>query len=269
MNEKPENNNLDPVSDEIIRAKRERYRSRDFGEGYDTRYRGGINSLNTAVEREWIARHAEPGDLLDAGAGTGRFSSFLSGRGHRVVTLDSSAGMLAELRNRSPEVETLLGDIYELPFSTARFDTVVCMHVLFHLPDWDRVVAGLAALLKPGGRIFFEMRSGEHVAAFAGLADRLGLRGSMEDGKDPSDTTFHATIERVREVLSRCGVRLESTLRYDLPHSYWFRPLNSAAEFLLRRSSPLVRLCAGIELALGRVIPPSAAYRTLYMGCRQ
>ena len=55
-----------------VLAKRERYRSDDFGGGYDERYRSGINRLNTTVERSWIARNL------------GAWNSAGRGRGHRT-----------------------------------------------------------------------------------------------------------------------------------------------------------------------------------------
>ncbi|MBW7998203.1 MAG: class I SAM-dependent methyltransferase [Candidatus Glassbacteria bacterium] len=262
------NQNIDraPERNDVSKAKRERYRSSDFGSRYDSRYRGGINRLNTEVERKWIASQMASGAVLDAGAGTGRFSSHLAELGHNVIALDSSAGMLAELKHKSPQVETLLGDIYNLPFAKPEFDTVVCMHVLFHLPDWDKVIGVLAGVLKPGGTIFFEMRSTEHVAAFGGIARKLGLLKREREMTDPSSATVHATTGRVTEVLASCGVALEHTLRYDIPHSYWFRPLSAPAELLLRKSSVARGLFSRLELSLGQLLPATAAYRTLYMG---
>lgn len=247
-------------------AKRERYRQLDYGDRYDRRYAGGINRLNTEVERRWIARRIPEGLVLDAGTGTGRFSAHLAGQDRRVVALDSSPGMLAGLAGRSADVAPLLGDIYRLPFLDGSFDAVTCMHVLFHLPDWADVLAELARVLKPGGRLFFEMRNSEHVDAFAPAARKLRLLRDRPEDSDPSDATFPAGGDDVARALAACGVELAAALRYDLPHSYWFRPLNAPAEWLLRVCGPLRNAWASVELALGKALPAAMAYRTLFMG---
>ena len=93
--------------------------------------------------------------MLDAGAGTGRFSAWLAAHEHKVTALDSSPTMLATLREKAPDVEVVEGDIYTLPFEDGRFGATICMHLLFHLPDWCRVLAELARVTAPGGQLFF------------------------------------------------------------------------------------------------------------------
>lgn len=265
----PENKDTTRDDKKISRAKRERYRFQDFGNGYDSRYRGGINRVNTAVERAWIGRHLGAGPVLDAGAGTGRFSSMLAQRGHTVTALDSSSAMLAALKAKSPRVNIAEGDIYGLPFEDGSFGAVLCMHVLFHLPDWERVITELARVLAPGGRLFFEMRSGEHAAAFGRLARVLGLESGEPTADDPSAATFHASGRQVQKALASRGVSVERTLRYDIGHSYWYRPLNRVTERLLANSQVARRIITRVELALGPACPGWLAYRTLYMGRKQ
>ncbi len=266
--QKPESNTTNSDDKKII-AKRERYRHLDFGSGYDSRYEGGINKLNTEVERSWIGRNIPVGTVLDAGAGTGRFSSMLAAMGRPVTALDSSASMLTALKADSPEVNAVEGDIYSLPFEDDRFSAVVCMHVLFHLPDWQRVLGELARVLSPGGRLFFEMRSGEHVKVFGKAARALGFLHGENTIDDPSSATHSASDGQVRKVLENCGVSIVKNLRYDIPHSYWYRPLNRVTERLLAGSGAARRIFTSAELTLGRVCPGWLAYRTLYMGCKR
>jgi SAM-dependent methyltransferase len=64
---------------------------------------------------------AEPGPILDVGAGTGRVTLDLAAQGHEVVALDIDAELLAELRRRAAArglaVETVVADAgdFELP----------------------------------------------------------------------------------------------------------------------------------------------------------
>ena len=53
---------------------------------------------------------AADGPILDLGAGTGRVAADLAARGHELVALDVDPELLAVLRDRVPEVETVVAD---------------------------------------------------------------------------------------------------------------------------------------------------------------
>lgn len=57
----------------------------------------------------------------------------------------------ASLDRSSPRAE-VLGDLTALPFPDERFDVVICLHVLEHVPDDAAAVRELARVAAPGGR---------------------------------------------------------------------------------------------------------------------
>ncbi|MFH1068954.1 MAG: class I SAM-dependent methyltransferase [Candidatus Glassbacteria bacterium] len=253
---------------ETSRIKRRRYAEQEFGASYDERYESGLNRINTEVEREWVAGRITGGPVLDAGAGTGRLAAWLAGRNVPVTALDSSLNMLTHLRGKIRDLPAAAGDLYRLPFPDGCFGSVVCLHVLFHLPDWPIVVAELARVLKPGGRLIFEMRSGEHVR-LAGRVLQLFGSGLQETGPvDPAAATIHVTRAQVRRVLAGTGLRLEKTFAYDLVHSYWFRPLAGLTQRILSFSPLVRRFWRAVELGPARLLSPWLLYRTLYV-CRK
>ena len=189
---------------ELRELKRERYRDPAFAGDYDSRYASGLNELNTLVERRWIAWRVR-GLVLDAGAGTGRFSEYLKHQDYMVLALDSSLRMLAGLRGKSSEILVSAGDIYSLPLKDRSVDSIVCMHVLFHLPDWRKVLAELARVLRPGGQVIFEMRSEEHVA-LAGRVLRLFGRKVATAVADPAGATLYETRHVVELAMFECGL---------------------------------------------------------------
>ena len=248
------------------RTKRERYESCDYGEKYDLGYASGLNDLNTLVERSWISRHIDGKTVLDAGAGTGRFIPCLWAEGRKVVALDSSQAMLAALGEKYPSVPCILSDIYALPVAEKSFDAVVCMHVLFHLPDWDLVLSGLVRAIRPGGGIFFEMRSGEHARLAEKFLYLFGLRKYRDRPKDPAAATVYVSRARVREAMEKAGLEPVRTLSYDLGHSYYLAPLSGFLESLFSRFPLFKSVFAFLELHLGSIMPPSLSYRSLYFG---
>jgi ubiquinone/menaquinone biosynthesis C-methylase UbiE len=61
------------------------------------------------------------------------------------------------LKNEAPERVTLVqGDAEQLPFANSSFDAVFDFGALHHVPDWQRSIAEIRRVLKPGGTFFFE-----------------------------------------------------------------------------------------------------------------
>ena len=94
-------------------------------------------------------------DVLDFGAGTGLISAHVAPRVHKIVAVDTSAAMLAELTAK-PElrgkVEAVCADITAKPLS-ARFDLVISAMAMHHVSDTGALIQSFADHLKPGGRV--------------------------------------------------------------------------------------------------------------------
>ena len=100
------------------------------------------------------------GHVLDAGTGSGAFAAAFAesaGVPERLVLLDPSAPMLAEagarLRGLGAEPE-MVEDGVGAALGDARFDVVLCAHVIEHLPDPGAALAWLVGRLAPGGRLY-------------------------------------------------------------------------------------------------------------------
>ncbi|MEM6605553.1 MAG: bifunctional 2-polyprenyl-6-hydroxyphenol methylase/3-demethylubiquinol 3-O-methyltransferase UbiG [Pseudomonadota bacterium] len=98
--------------------------------------------------------------LLDVGCGGGILSEAMAMRGAAVTGIDMAEAALrvAELHQLESgvQVDYRLSTAEQLAESEpAQFDIVCCLEMLEHVPDPDQVVAACAALVKPGGDIFF------------------------------------------------------------------------------------------------------------------
>ncbi len=112
---------------------------------------------------DWIDAQARLAGktVLDVGCGGGILAESMARRGADVLGIDLSSKPLRvaqlhamesgidHLHYREVAVETLAS---ELP---AHFDAVTCMEMLEHVPDPASVVRACAALVKPGGWVFF------------------------------------------------------------------------------------------------------------------
>jgi SAM-dependent methyltransferase len=112
----------------------------------------GLFAIDQAAV-EVILDSLPAGDALDAACGTGRFSARLAARGHRVIGVDSSPGMLDVARAKVPDVDFRLGDLDELPLPDASVDLVLCALALAHVRDLAPVMAELARVVRPGGHV--------------------------------------------------------------------------------------------------------------------
>ena len=112
---------------------------------------------------DWIDAQARLAGktVLDVGCGGGILAEAMARRGADVLGIDLSIKPLRvaqlhamesgidHLHYREVAVETLAA---ELP---GHFDAVTCMEMLEHVPDPASVVRACAALVKPGGWVFF------------------------------------------------------------------------------------------------------------------
>jgi ubiquinone/menaquinone biosynthesis C-methylase UbiE len=112
---------------------------------------------------------APVGTALDDGCGNGRHAELLAAVADRVVGLDASRGVLREARDRATArgftLSLVQGDAGALPFGADRFDVVVYVATLHHLPTRRARVSSLdevARVLAPDGWGLVSTWSTEH-----------------------------------------------------------------------------------------------------------
>ena len=87
--------------------------------------------------------------ILDAGCGTGRYTSMLAARGATVLGIDLSQAMLS----RTPRGWFIRGDFRSLSLADATFDLVVSGLAIPDVPHLAPVLCEWARVLKVGGLV--------------------------------------------------------------------------------------------------------------------
>ncbi|MBL8394699.1 MAG: bifunctional 2-polyprenyl-6-hydroxyphenol methylase/3-demethylubiquinol 3-O-methyltransferase UbiG [Candidatus Accumulibacter sp.] len=111
---------------------------------------------------DWIdARCALTGKkVLDVGCGGGLLSEAMSQRGATVTGIDLSDKALSVARlhllesGRSVDYRKISAEALARE-EGGSYDVITCMEMLEHVPDPASTIAACAALVKPGGHVFF------------------------------------------------------------------------------------------------------------------
>ena len=112
---------------------------------------------------------AAPYAILDLGCGPGRDLRAFAALGHAATGLDG-AGALVALARAETDCTVLHQDFLALDLPAAHFDGIFANASLFHVPSSQiaRVLAELAASLKPGGVLFCSNPRGENQEGWVG-----------------------------------------------------------------------------------------------------
>lgn len=103
-----------------------------------------------------VKANAATGDvLLNAGCGTGEYNFYLREKFNRSYGVDINQKDIATARsiNTDPDIHYDVGDVTNLSFPDAHFDTIICVDVLEHVAHPAMVLQELWRVLKPGGQL--------------------------------------------------------------------------------------------------------------------
>ena len=120
--------------------------------------------LDKATERKFEYAFEKlklkPGDrILEIGPGWGAWFEYASARGVKCTGISISKESIRYLTEKGKRLgydwELIESDLFEFN-PGVRYDAIVIMGVIEHLPDYLRVLKKFQTLVKPGGRIFLD-----------------------------------------------------------------------------------------------------------------
>jgi ubiquinone/menaquinone biosynthesis C-methylase UbiE len=133
-------------------------------ERYD---RGRPSYPHEAVERLVDELGIGPGrEVLELGAGTGKFTSLLVPSGAHLIALEPVAAMRAVLVAARPSVSAVDGTAESIPLDAASVDAVVAAQA-FHWFDGDRALREIHRVLRSRGRLGLIWNVRDEAAAWA------------------------------------------------------------------------------------------------------
>ncbi|KUL96965.1 methyltransferase [Bosea sp. WAO] len=178
-----------------------------YGDSRKLAARARLHTQYMVAEQAWFPWVGERLPLatgqrvLDIGCGPGWFWAAVAEslpRGLDLTLVDFSPGIVAEAQERCRAgpfavLRAEQADAIALPFADGSFDTVVAMHMLYHLPDPARGIAEMHRVLKPDGHLAVTTNGIGNMRDFYQLATTLGSAPA-----DPSALAFgYDTAERL------------------------------------------------------------------------
>ncbi len=154
--------------------------------------------------------------VADVGCGAASFWSNASPRVSNRLSLrlfDLSPGMIeaatramVEL-DRWADVRAEVADAADLPLQAGSIDTVLAIHMLYHLPDPEAGVREFARVLKPGGAVAVVLNPGGTMAELSALIDSAL-------GRTPTERREPLTSDQALPMLQTCFGSVER-FRFD------------------------------------------------------
>lgn len=164
--------------------------------------------------------------VLDAACGAGRYMPQLTGKGHIVIGIDQSQGMLNRAKEKFPEVQFENIGLQEMTYQ-GRFDGAICMDALEHVcpEDWPLVLSNFQRALKPEGYLYFTVETADEsdVKTAFEQAQQEGL--PVVYGEWVNDDMYHyyPSLEQVRAWVQQAGLTILEEGAGDGYHHFLMR----------------------------------------------
>lgn len=91
--------------------------------------------------------------VLDAGCGSGLFSSLVVNEGAQLIGVDAAPGLLEVAKQRNPTNTFLEEDLEALPFADSSFHVVTGFNSFQYAGNFENALLEAKRVLKPGGRL--------------------------------------------------------------------------------------------------------------------
>jgi 2-polyprenyl-6-hydroxyphenyl methylase/3-demethylubiquinone-9 3-methyltransferase len=182
--------------------------------------------------------------VADVGCGGGLLSETLASAGAHVTAIDLGRKVIEiaklHLHESNLDIDYRVQSSADLAAAEpAGFEAVCCMELIEHVPDPAALVEDLAAMLRPGGRLFMSTINRTPLAFGAAIVGAEYLTGML-----PRGTHHYAQFLKPSELarlLRNAGLELEdvSGLGYNpVNRKAWLSPI-TAVNYVLSAQKPV------------------------------
>jgi SAM-dependent methyltransferase len=181
---------------------------------YDEEGGAYSNIAHQQFLQEFLDLLPQNSKVLDAPCGTGRYLPNLIEKGHSVVGIDQSQGMLERAKVKFPTVQFEKLGLQEMAYQEI-FDGAICMDAIENVPpeDWALVLGNFHRALKPHGYLYFtvetiEMADANEIQQAFERAQQAGLPVVYGEEPDQAPYHYHPKTQQVREWTQKVGFEI-------------------------------------------------------------
>jgi trans-aconitate methyltransferase len=153
--------------------------------------------------------------ILDLGCGTGVLTAVIAERGAEVLGIDRSPEMVAQAKSKFPALEFEVVDATQMKFE-GEFDAVFSNAVLHWIPEAEKVVAGVARALKPGGRFVAEFGGKGNIQTLVRAFHRAFAALGMAEPEGVSPW-FYPSIAEYAGLVEKHGLEVRDASLFERP----------------------------------------------------
>jgi|MudIll2142460700_1097286.scaffolds.fasta_scaffold152864_3 SAM-dependent methyltransferase len=184
------------------------------------------NKTHQLFIRKLLSLLPQPGRILDAACGAGRYVPMLLEGGHTVIGIDQSQGMLSRLRQKFPTVQVEKVGLQEIRYREL-FDGTICMDAMEHVfpEDWALVLGNFQRALKPSGTLYFTVEIASEAEIEAAFQRSQGLGLPVVFGEWPDGDVYHyyPPMWQVKDWIQAAGLELIEEAEGDDYHHFLAR----------------------------------------------
>jgi cyclopropane fatty-acyl-phospholipid synthase-like methyltransferase len=178
---------------------------------YGEKYGRYANATHQRFIQTFLSLLPQHSYILDAACGAGRYLSTIIEKGHTVIGIDQSQGMLSRAKARFPDIQVEKVGLQEMRYQEV-FDGVFCMDAMENVcpEDWPLVLSNFYRSLKSKGHLYFTVEiADENEIKTAFLRNQqLGLPVLYGEWPDEEVYHYYPTAQQVKEWIRQAGFDL-------------------------------------------------------------
>jgi trans-aconitate methyltransferase len=152
--------------------------------------------------------------ILDLGCGTGHLTEQIAASGAEVVGVDRSSDMIRQAKEEYPALQFEVMDAREIAFAEL-FDAVFSNATLHWIKEPEKVIARIAAVLRPRGRFVAEFGGKGNVGALMTAVEQAWRKVGVS-GPTP-DPWYYPSVAEYAGLLEKHRLEVTYAILFDRP----------------------------------------------------
>ncbi len=180
-------------------------------------------------------------DIIDIGAGTGRYSVWLESLGHNLTAIDLVNKNVSEIKMKSKSIVAKQGDALNLKFKNNSFDIALLFGPVYHLfshADKLKAIEEAKRVVRPGGHILIMYLMNEYaVITYAfkeGNLQKCLAEKKLSDNflceTNIDDLYSYVRLEEINKLKDDSKLKREKIIAVDGATDYIRPTLNALSE---------------------------------------